>query len=269
LLDIHSVLVVWGDGETSDTTHSLSELEFPEFDGNGGGAGSFTARHEYLPGEYQVSIMVRDDDQGAGLATVDITIPIGQPATQGELDPEIALAWHNYANPKDINGDGQLTVDEDVVLVINELNRLSIIDPLGNLPSRPLLPAALSPPYFDVSGDNRLSSVHDLLPLLNYLNRLEPAHGGAASSLFVGAVITTPAGSEDTEPLVVGRPADPPLLRTGNDIADANRVPAADGADATSARRVKRDFVEAPGPLPDSLLDLLAEDVSRASKQGK
>jgi len=70
ILDTHSVNIDWDDGETDDTSTSLAN--FTSFDdGDGDGAGSFTAEHVYDTegGIFEIIITVTDDDTGQATTT--------------------------------------------------------------------------------------------------------------------------------------------------------------------------------------------------------
>lgn len=70
ILDAHSVHIDWDDGETDDTSISLAN--FTSFDdGDGDGAGSFTAEHVYDTegGIFEIIITVTDDDTGQATTT--------------------------------------------------------------------------------------------------------------------------------------------------------------------------------------------------------
>lgn len=79
--------------------------------------------------------------------------------------------WQNQANPLDVNNDTFISPVGDILPLINELNRPSIIDSSGNLPVPPTAPN-LPPPFYDVSGDNLLTPVSDILPVINFLNTI-------------------------------------------------------------------------------------------------
>ena len=66
LLDTHTVVVNWGDGTTSDS--STKPADFAALQTSGGGAGAFTATHQYATGGvFKVTFTVMDDDTGSSV----------------------------------------------------------------------------------------------------------------------------------------------------------------------------------------------------------
>jgi PKD repeat protein len=256
VLDIHDVIIDWGDGDFSDTNVSLSDAEFPVFDADGGGFGAFRARHEYAaPGTYQARITVIDDDHGTDTAIVPIVVPVNQPLDPDVVDPVDDLLWHNSANPFDVKGDGRITVSADAAPLLEELNQRTIIDPLGKLP----LPsgAAAPPPYLDVSGDNRLTAVQDLLPLLNRINILGVAAEGEGASAIQLAAKTVTSGELDQDDALVVDASTIVAIPSIEQGVSENPRPVA----GKQEQLFERSSGLEEGELPDSLLDLLAEDL--------
>jgi hypothetical protein len=79
----------------------------------------------------------------------------------GSVSIAAANAWHNAANPLDVNGDGVVT-SLDVLTAINYLNAQAV--PVG-LPSAPPVPAY----YYDVNDDQACTAL-DILMVINRLN---------------------------------------------------------------------------------------------------
>ncbi len=79
--------------------------------------------------------------------------------------------WQNPVNRRDVNNNG-ITGDPvgDILPLINELNRPSLISPAGELPEFPVSGA----PFYDVNGDGLLTPAGDVLPQFNYVNSLPP-----------------------------------------------------------------------------------------------
>ena len=94
-------------------------------------------------------------------------------AVDGSLAITVPNLWHNTANRYDVNGDGDVT-PLDALLVINYINAHP------NDPSLPTAPET-PPPYYDVS-DDRLCTALDVLIVINYLNaQAAPAGEGEAA----------------------------------------------------------------------------------------
>ena len=97
----------------------------------------------------------------------DTIEPTDMPLAEAEADP-LSLgaafnspnAWHNSTNPYDVNGSGDVT-PLDALIIVNYLNEH---------PGAPLLPNAVAvvPPFYDVSGDN-LCTPQDALLVINWL----------------------------------------------------------------------------------------------------
>lgn len=69
--------------------------------------------------------------------------------------------WHNYGNVHDVDGDGDVS-PLDVLVLINSINR----DGDRQLPAR----STIQPPYLDVDDNGELSLL-DVLVVVNELNR--------------------------------------------------------------------------------------------------
>jgi hypothetical protein len=110
-------------------------------------------------------------------------------------DRGVPSAWHNYANPCDVDGDGVVT-SLDVLLIITHINaHPGSAAPPGS-PSSP-------PRYYDVtagpSGDgDGLVTALDALIVINFLNRTSAGAGE-------GEAVAPPAGAgTDAWPLSAG-----------------------------------------------------------------
>ncbi len=81
--------------------------------------------------------------------------------TGGTATWQMGNAWHNHANPFDVNGQDGVTA-LDVLILINYIN---------NDPHAPQLPPAppLPPPYLDVNNDGFVTA-EDVLLVINYIN---------------------------------------------------------------------------------------------------
>jgi hypothetical protein len=83
----------------------------------------------------------------------------------------VAAAWHNGANPYNVDASEDGVVSAiDVLIVINYINDIA---PSTSLPE----PPATGPPYYDVD-DNGLVTANDVLQVINYINGLLIGGGG-------------------------------------------------------------------------------------------
>jgi hypothetical protein len=85
-----------------------------------------------------------------------------------------APPWRNPIDPYDVNDDGLVT-PLDVLLIINELNRI------GRGPLLPPSGSQTPPPYVDVSGDNDVTPI-DALLVINALNGNDTVVNGSRST---------------------------------------------------------------------------------------
>jgi hypothetical protein len=82
------------------------------------------------------------------------------PAADDTHTAIIANPWHNSLNPYDVNGQGDVT-PLDVLIIINYINS----HPSLELPAPPAAP----PPYYDVNDDGNVTAL-DVLLVINYIN---------------------------------------------------------------------------------------------------
>ncbi len=104
ILDAHDVVIEWGDGDVSDTSVSLSDVDFPEFNQSDGGVGSFVAQHTYSEhGTYEVNVSILDDDAGSGTMTTEIVVAPTNPAALSNalrnLGESLHLRRRDQASP--------------------------------------------------------------------------------------------------------------------------------------------------------------------------
>lgn len=90
------------------------------------------------------------DDGRGGLETAQVTVTV--------------IGWQNPENRLDVSRNGSVEA-LDALLVINELNAMSVIGPNGQLPTAPVDP----PFFYDVTGDGFLTAL-DVLQIINALN---------------------------------------------------------------------------------------------------
>ncbi len=137
-----------------------------------------------------------------------------------------AAPWQNPADPHDVNNNG-ITADPvgDILSLVNELNRLSVIDPQGRLPAFHDSPAF----YYDVNGDGLLTPVGDILTQINYVNgQMNTDVGAGDERLQVDgklAAAATVALAEQTLSLAGDENAAPPAA--ASETTDATRGPLA------------------------------------------
>lgn len=148
LIDTHEVTVDWGDG----TQESLAIQP----DGR-----SVTATHAFgSVGTYIIEFTVRDSDGASRTHASAISV-----------SPLLTSAWQNRANPLDVNNDNIIS-PIDALLVINELNRRTVSDSSGRLPSASAnkVDDHVIDAFFDVNGDDFVSA-NDALLVINELNQ--------------------------------------------------------------------------------------------------
>jgi hypothetical protein len=81
---------------------------------------------------------------------------------------QVACAWSNPLLRYDANSDTFVS-PQDVLVIVNELNRRAIIDQFSRLPA-PQFPSPLPPMYYDVNCDKH-GTPQDVLVIVNELNR--------------------------------------------------------------------------------------------------
>jgi hypothetical protein len=84
-----------------------------------------------------------------------------------ELNRGIAESWHNSVLPFDVDND-KTVCPLDVLVLINEINRPTVIDSNALLP--PITSTIGPPPFFDVNNDRYLTAI-DILLVINHINR--------------------------------------------------------------------------------------------------
>ena len=82
----------------------------------------------------------------------------------------------NRANHLDVNGDGIISAQGDVLPGINELNNRFLTDSTGQLPAL-RLPPYVGEPRIDVSGDGIATAQADILPVINFINNQGSGEG--------------------------------------------------------------------------------------------
>jgi len=110
---------------------------------------------------------VRDGDQVYTIVVAPVTsgdafyhgLPV---PSVGVTNLDDDLGWQNRPAPCDVNGDGDVTA-LDVLIVINYINAR------GSDPSLPPVSAS-PPPYYDVNDDG-LCTAGDVLEVINFINR--------------------------------------------------------------------------------------------------
>jgi hypothetical protein len=102
----------------------------------------------------------------------------------------IANPWHNSLNPYDVNGQGDVT-PLDVLIIINYINS----HPSLELPAPPAAP----PPYYDVNDDGNVTAL-DVLLVINYINahpQGSPEGETSRSALSPAAALAAASPSTD------------------------------------------------------------------------
>jgi len=142
------------------------------------------------------SYQVRDDEGATAVGIVTIMV-------DGFSDPP----FQNAANPFDVNGDGNISPIDPLIL-INYINA----NGQGPIPA-----GRVRPPYLDVNGDSN-ATAEDVIMVVNRLNTLASGEGEADAEAMPGQ-IWTPAAPIDAVPLGMS-PAEPTTAeRLGAPIA--------------------------------------------------
>jgi len=104
------------------------------------------------------------------MMAADICFPAPQPEECGEP------TWHNYAEPTDVNNQGETTV-LDALIILNEMALGKYTDSQESYEL--VYPASVDPHpevFYDVNNDGRASAL-DALLVLNYLARQQNSYG--------------------------------------------------------------------------------------------
>ena len=121
-------------------------------------------------------------------------LPTGA-ASDGEVEDYLVrvgpdASWQNPVLNLDVNNDGEIT-GIDALLVINELNRPTVSNPLtGELPSISD-PPSVPPGFLDVDGDGFVAPI-DALLVINHLN----AQSALAAAREVPSAASVPTGRD-------------------------------------------------------------------------
>jgi hypothetical protein len=167
--------------------------------------------------------------------------------------------WQNPVNPSDVTGEGPVT-PLDVLIVINYINSHP-----GDTALPP--PPATPPAFYDVSGDDVITPL-DVLMVINYIN----AGGvGGSEGEWAASVAAREEGLEAALPAVptvlqpaAGDNTGPNEQRMVCSSAISSLARPARGARVLE-RAIAADRLRAELPTWDDLLDVLAEDITRAS----
>jgi hypothetical protein len=144
--------------------------------GNGSDYVGTAANITFAAGSTNASLSLTVVDESSSEANETVVLSLGEPnyarrGANGEFtlvitDNDEVGEWRNPNNHLDVTGDGLVT-SRDVLVAINELNRRTFIDPLGQLPDRSGFTSTL---FYDTSGDGRLVP-GDILMIINFLNQ--------------------------------------------------------------------------------------------------
>ena len=154
--------------------------------GNGSDYLGTAANMRFAAGSTTASLSLTVVDESSSETNETVVLALGEPdyaqrGTNGKFtlvitDNDEVGEWRNPNNHLDVTGDGLVT-SRDVLVAINELNRQTFIDPLGQLPDRSGFSDAL---FYDASGDGRLVP-GDILAIINFLN--QPGTGESPARL--------------------------------------------------------------------------------------
>ena len=171
--------------------------------------------------------------------------------------------WQNRDNRLDVNKDGIISAQGDVLPGINELNNHVLADSLGRLPALRLPPLA-SAPYIDVSGDGTTTAQADVLPIINFINNGSEAEGefssATQSSLSANSV---PVAAIATGPVSVVLVSD----WLAEDVSAQFVVPAVAPHDSQADASPSRDFDGFLAATADQRDDDAGPSIDRALRQ--
>jgi hypothetical protein len=137
-------------------------------------------------------VSVRQDD-GATIEVEVTATDSGSPPQQRQATLTIQVLanpapWHNQGNARDASGDGDIS-PIDALVIINELNRPTIISSTQQLPTA--RPAESDLPFYDVNEDGFATAI-DTLIIINFLNDPEgQAEGEWPAPLLAASVVQT------------------------------------------------------------------------------
>lgn len=201
-----------------------------------------------------------DDGQG-GLETAQVTVTV--------------IGWQNPENRLDVSRNGSVETF-DALLVIGELNTMSLIGPNGQLPMAPV-----NPPYFyDVSGDGFLTA----LDALQVINAINAGSGEAPDALAAPAAANGPTATtvavdgasaadavelafSDTFAVVLGNGSESPVNRKTSVATAALLADACLPTPSSTSNAVPNEDDEAANTdslLSDDSLDAIAADILAA-----
>lgn len=90
--------------------------------------------------------------------------------------------WQNPDNPLDVNKDGIVSAQGDVLPCVNELNNRFLTTNDARLPALRLPPIA-DAPHIDVNGDGLMTAQADVLPIINFINNHVAGEGEHSSAV--------------------------------------------------------------------------------------
>ncbi|MCY2989561.1 MAG: dockerin type I domain-containing protein [Planctomycetota bacterium] len=202
------------------------------------------------------------------LVTLVATSPGAPVQAEGEVNvvsPIAIVSWQNPNNPFDVNGDGQ-TTPTDVLMVINYVNT-HLSD--GRIPASSQAPSA----YLDVDGNGYVNAT-DVLLLVNVLNgqttkdsQLIPVNPGVTNGAGEGEVVAGTTSAMPTSPAgdAVGFAAFSPATESSPNASWVNtaaRIAALDqyfsSPDQSPANDVPWTWRAGPRAATGGLPDLLA-----------
>ncbi len=144
----------------------------------------------YLPaGNYRVQVVPPIGSMVTGAAIQSVTLASGEAVSQIDFGLATFVSpWQNPQNPNDVNGDGQVS-PIDVLLVINAINAQG---------SRMLSSGDIAPPYLDANGDGFVSPID----ALRVINAIESSN---AEGELSGSMALIPTGAGATSEIAGGR----------------------------------------------------------------
>ena len=177
------------------------------------------------PGTYRIRAIapyggtVVTSGQAVVLAATGLGMPVQAEGEVNVASPIAIVSWQNPNNPFDVNGDGQ-TTPTDVLMVINYVNT-HLSD--GRVPASSQAPSA----YFDVDGNGYVNAT-DVLLLVNTLNGQTTKD---SQLIPVNPVVTVGAGEGE---VVAGTKSAMPTSPAGDAVGSAAFSPTTESSPSAS-----------------------------------
>ncbi len=178
--------------------------------------------------------------------------------------------WVNPLDVFDVNAKDGVTA-LDALLIINELGRNSVSDPITGVLT-PLPPGGFAPPYYDVAFDGKISAL-DALRVINQIARLTSGSGETSGENVDALALPVPQQLDSAWQWSLGV-AKPTFFTDVSDSEsrspqakltgfDAFQSPSTNLATVPHPNTAARSFVNAISDELESTLRMLADDVAQ------